>query len=256
MKWDAEKYDSVKAPQVDAGRELIAMAGVRENDSVLDIGCGTGKLTVELARLAAKRIVVGIDPSEEMLQKARKIPAQNMSLARMCAEEMDFSERFDLAFSNSAMHWVKDQEQAIRLTYKALKKDGRIAFQLPAHDFCVEFFDSIEYAISSLGYERFYSGWKSPWYFPTVEEYRNMLARSGFEKVRVFNKEYNLSFTGIAEVVDWWTSAGLRPYLAALPEPGQEHFKSAFGEGFEKKRTGNGIEFKFRRLFAFAEKED
>ena len=53
MKWDAEKYDSTKAPQIDAGRELITMAQVRNTDSILDIGCGTGKLTVELANLAS-----------------------------------------------------------------------------------------------------------------------------------------------------------------------------------------------------------
>jgi ubiquinone/menaquinone biosynthesis C-methylase UbiE len=72
MKWDAEKYDSVKAPQVDAGRELIEMANVCDTDSILDIGCGTGKLTIELARLASKGYIVGIDPSEEMLEKYKR----------------------------------------------------------------------------------------------------------------------------------------------------------------------------------------
>ena len=72
MRWDAEKYDAVKAPQVDAGKELIAMAKVKDTDSVLDLGCGTGKLTVELAKRASNGIVVGIDPSREMLEKARE----------------------------------------------------------------------------------------------------------------------------------------------------------------------------------------
>lgn len=70
MRWDAEKYDTVKAPQVDAGRELIAEAGVKKTDSILDIGCGTGKLTAELAGLASEGSVTGIDPSGEMLDKA------------------------------------------------------------------------------------------------------------------------------------------------------------------------------------------
>ena len=73
MRWDAEKYDEVKIPQVDAGNELITLAKVRDTDSILDIGCGTGKLTVALARLAYNGFVTGLDPSHEMLEKAGTI---------------------------------------------------------------------------------------------------------------------------------------------------------------------------------------
>lgn len=72
MRWDAERYDLTHAPQIDAGMELIEMASVRAEDSILDIGCGTGKLTLELALLAHKGKVVGIDPSAEMFDKARE----------------------------------------------------------------------------------------------------------------------------------------------------------------------------------------
>ncbi len=256
MKWDAEKYDAVKAPQVDAGRELIALAGVRENDAVLDLGCGTGKLTIELARLAAKGNVVGIDPSEEMLERARAVSAgaRNVSLIKAAAEDMGFSERFDLVFSNSALQWVKDQHRALGLTYNSLRKNGRIAFQLPAKNFCVEFFDYIEKAVALLGYERFYYGWQSPWRFPARDDFADMLSRAGFQSIDVSYKDYHLRFSGVPDVVNWWSSAGLRPYLAALPEGAQQHFKEAFAEGFERNRTDKGIEFNFRRLFALAEK--
>lgn len=76
MKWDAEKYDSVKAPQIDAGRELITMAKVRNTDSILDIGCGTGTLTIELARLASKGNVIGIDHLRKCLRRREKRPRQ------------------------------------------------------------------------------------------------------------------------------------------------------------------------------------
>ncbi|MBI1810532.1 MAG: methyltransferase domain-containing protein [Nitrospirae bacterium] len=69
MRWDAERYDSAHGPQIDVGRELIKMATVRAEDSILDIGCGTGKLTIELARRTSKGCVIGIDPSEEMLKR-------------------------------------------------------------------------------------------------------------------------------------------------------------------------------------------
>jgi trans-aconitate 2-methyltransferase len=256
MKWDAEKYDATKAPQIDAGRELIALAGIREEDSILDLGCGTGKLTIELARLARNGSVVGLDPSPKMLDKAQEVSSgmKNVRLVQVPAQAMNFADEFDLVFSNSALHWVKEQEHAVSRVYHSLRKGGRIAFQMPVRNFCAEFFDSIGEAITSLGYERFYEGWSAPWHFPANEEYASVLSHTGFRAVKVYSKEYHLCFGPLSDVVNWWSSAGLRPYLAALPEGAQEHFKEAFGEGFERRRTDKGIEFDFRRLFAFAEK--
>lgn len=256
MKWDAEKYDSTKAPQIDAGKELIAMAKVRDADSILDIGCGTGKLTIEIARLAPKGFVVGIDPSEEMFEKAREKSAsfKNISLLPISAQSMDFAERFDLAFSNSALQWVKEQRQVIESIYRSLKDRGRIAFQLPANNFCKEFFNYIENATTVLHYKEFFVNWRLPWYFPTDIEYEGKLKGAGFKNINVFYKDYRLVFENVNEVLDWWASAGLRPYLELLDEKAKEYFKYAFAMSFENNRTENGIEFNFRRLFAFAEK--
>jgi len=257
MKWDAEKYDAVKAPQVDAGRELLGLAGPRENDSILDLGCGTGKLTVELARLALQGRVTGLDPSPEMLARAREASAGlgNLRLLELPAQTMEFDDEFDLVFSNSALQWIREQEDVTNRVCRSLRKGGRIAVQMPAKNFCTEFFDAVDGAVSTLGYERFFLGWQSPWRFLAKEEYEAMLAQAGFRSSRVYERDYRLVFNTTSEVVNWWSSAGLRPYLAALPETGQEHFKEAFAEGFERCRTDKGIEFNFRRLFAFARKE-
>lgn len=92
MKWDAEKYDLTHAPQIDVGRELIEMAGVRTGDSILDIGCGTGTLTVELACLAHKGMVIGIDPSIEMFDRAKVkcSSLSNISLFNIPAQALEF----------------------------------------------------------------------------------------------------------------------------------------------------------------------
>ncbi len=256
MRWDAEKYDSVKAPQVDAGRELVAMAEVRETDSVLDIGCGTGKLTIELARLASNGFVTGIDPSQDMLEKAKNVSAEtgNINFVQVAAESMDFAGEFDLAFSNSALQWVENQKKAIGLIHRSLKTGGWIAFQLPAKNFCKEFFDYTGEAISMLGFERYFEEWRSPWYLPDKEEYETILKEAGFGKTDVFCKDYRIIFDSINGVLDWWTSAGLRPFLEMLPPKEQEYFKYAVSMSDENNRTEKGIEFDFRRLFAFAEK--
>ncbi len=256
MKWDAGLYDSTQGGRINAGTDLMEMAGIKNTDSILDIGCGTGTFTVELARRADRGFVVGIDPSPEMLEKAKEksASAKNMALMLIAAQDMDFTDRFDLVFSNLALQWVKEQKGTTMLVHKALKQLGRIAFQIPAIDFCPEFFENINSALAERKLERFYSDGKYPWYFPAKEEYEDMLVMAGFRNVRVFYKCYQSVFESTGEVLKWLMSAGLRPYLSALPAREQEYFKYAVAMRFENSRTDNGIELNFRRLFAFAEK--
>jgi len=256
MKWDAKAYDGTKAPQVDAGRELIALAEVKENDTVLDVGCGTGSLTKELAGLARNGEVIGIDPSDEMLAAAREKCGhmKNITLLPLTAQTIDFHSKFDLVFSNSALQWVRDQEEAVRRIYTALKKGGRIAFQLPAKDFCPVFRENVKGAIKTLGLEEMFRTWDSPWYFPTDREYYALLRDAGFTDIQCSYREYGIVFGSINETLRWWRSAGLRPFLDPLLERQREYFQYAFAMQFEESRTDNGIEFTFRRLFAFARK--
>jgi trans-aconitate methyltransferase len=257
MRWDAEAYDSAKSPQTDAGMELLAMASVRAKDSILDIGCGTGRLTLELARLAHKGKIVGIDPSAEMFDKAREktLSMSNVSLINIPAQAIDFNEEFDLIFSNSAFQWIKVQEDVIVRTFKALKPNGRVAIQMPAKDFCWEMMENINSAISALGLESKYKKMESPWRFPLKEEFAGFLRDAGFADVNVFYKDYKFLFESINEVLEWGVSAALRPFLAPLSKNKQERFKYAFAMGFENYRTEEGIEFGFKRLFAFAAKQ-
>ncbi|MEW6740584.1 MAG: methyltransferase domain-containing protein [Nitrospirota bacterium] len=256
MKWDAGMYDVTHSPQTDVGRELIAMSRVKADDSILDIGCGTGTLTIELARLAHKGKVVGIDPSIEMLERAREktLSAGNVALINIPAQKLDLKEEFDLVYSNSALQWVKEQEDVMARSYNALRENGRIAVQLPAKDFCWELMENINSAIAFLGLESKYKKMESPWRFPVKEEMAGFLKDAGFVNINVFYKDYTLVFESINDVLEWGVSATLRPFLAHLPENRQERFKYAFAMGFENYRNEKGIEFSFRRLFAFAEK--
>ncbi len=257
MRWDAGMYDATRLPQTDAGRELIAMSCVKADDSILDIGCGTGTLTIELARLAHKGKVVGIDPSPEMLDKAREkaLSMSHVSLINIPAHAIDFTKEFDLIFSNSAFQWIKEQEDVVEMAYNALRPGGRVAVQLPAKDFCWELMENINGAISLLRLESKFKKMESPWRFPVKEEFAGFLRDAGFADVNVFYKDYMLLFESINDVLEWGVSAALRPFLAHLPENKHERFKYAFAMGFENYRTEKGIEFSFRRLFAFAEKQ-
>lgn len=256
MRWDAREYDSVNIPQFTAGRELILLAEIAENERILDVGCGTGALTAEIARRASQGEVVGIDPSDEMLGRAQEnySHVKNMVLLPLTAQTITFRDRFDIVFSNSALQWVKAQKEALIRIYNALKKGGRIAFQLPAKNFCPVFSESVKVAIRSVRLEKIFETWQSPWYFPTDREYYVFLREAGFEDIKTFYREDTVVFSSVNNALRWWGSAGLRPFLDTLTQRQKEYFRYAFAMNFEGSRTDYGIEFSFRRLFAFGNK--
>jgi trans-aconitate 2-methyltransferase len=255
MKWNAEKYDRVNIQQIESGRELMALSNVKKTDSILDLGCGTGKLTAEMARLASRGSVTGIDSSAEMIKKARERCSgiRNITLKQIPAQAMPYAGRFDLVFSNLALQWINDTHRVSGLIYQSLKRGGRIAYQLPASNFSPEFFECIDRVIRDLGHEMIFRDWRPPWYLPTEIDYIEILFIVGFENVRVFPKKYTLKFESANDAVDWW-SLGLSPYMEQLPEREQERFKYAFAMNSEHYRSNGIIEFGMNRLFAFGEK--
>jgi trans-aconitate methyltransferase len=98
-----------------------------------------------------------------------------------------------------------------------------------------------------------FAQWNSPWSFPKEEDYEAMMKRTGFVNRNVYVKEYDITFPSVNETIEWWRSAGLRPFLAELNRGEGEYFAYSIAMKFERNRTERGIEFTFRRLFAFGE---
>ncbi len=252
MRWDARLYESTMGPQKTVGYTLADEAGIGPADEVLDIGCGTGEITLHIAGRAGR--VIGIDPSAEMIGRAGLKEAPNLSFVRTAVQEMGFDQEFDVIYSNSALQWVKQPREAARRMHMALRPGGRIALQFPASEFCPTFLRYTGEAIRELGYEGRFEGFEPPWYFPDTEEYRTVLSDAGFSALDVARRDYVYWFPNTGSVIAWWESAGLRPYLARLTEWEAEYFKYAVAMRYEDNRTVRGIEFGFSRLFAFGRK--
>jgi trans-aconitate methyltransferase len=256
MAWDAGLYDSAGYAQEEAGMRLVELSCVGKSDSMLDLGCGTGRFTIELAARAPEGKVTGIDPSKEMLIKAagRVGGFKNIALLRMPAEEMAFKEEFDLVFSNIVLQWINDQQRVLGLIYRSLKPGGRIALQLPAEAFANIFWAHTDEAIRTLGYEKYFRGFKRPWYCPTKEDYGMLLGEAGFREIDVSYVDYTLRFGGTEGLLNWLVSGRISPYLERLPEKEREYFKYAIVMNLGQSRTEKGIEFVMRRLIALGRK--
>lgn len=134
VKWNAETYKDSSHEQFKWGVELLDKLSLKGNESILDIGCGDGKLTMEIAKRVPDGHVVGIDNSEEMISFATnnfpKNKYPNIDWQLMNATEINFDNEFDAAYSNAALHWVKDHVSVLKGVKKSLKPGGTILFQM------------------------------------------------------------------------------------------------------------------------------
>lgn len=126
-KWDGDNYHENSKPQFDKAMAYLKGLSLRTDEHILDVGCGSGKVTAEIARLVPQGLVVGVDSSESMITTARKeFGKGNAAFQAMKAEELTFDNRFDRIVSFATFHWIKDKEAAFKKCAQALKQDGTL----------------------------------------------------------------------------------------------------------------------------------
>lgn len=124
-KWDGDEYNQNSRPQFDLALKYISSLNIQPHEHILDIGCGSGKITLELASLVPHGLVVGIDKSASMIAASKaETHADNLSFEIMDAESITFNEQFDRIFSANTFHWIKNKEAAFFGCSSALKKGG------------------------------------------------------------------------------------------------------------------------------------
>ncbi len=121
-RWNAREYDAKHAFVYEKAKGLVNLLAPKSGERILDLGCGTGVLTSEIAATGAK--VFGIDRSPEMVAQAKsKFPALRFEVVD--ATKMEFDGEFDAIFSNAVLHWIPEAEKVVRGIAQALKPGGR-----------------------------------------------------------------------------------------------------------------------------------
>jgi len=190
MKWNANTYKESSHNQFQWGLELIDKLALKGNESVLDIGCGDGKLTIEIAKRVPNGYVVGIDNSEDMILFAGntfpKDKYPNVDWRLMNATEIDFDNEFDVAYSNAVLHWVKDHVAVLRGVKKSLKPGGRILFQMAGKGNAPNVIQIVIDIISKDKWSKYFTnGFSSTLCYYGIDDYRVWLKDIGFAEKRV-----------------------------------------------------------------------
>ncbi|MFD1143798.1 class I SAM-dependent methyltransferase [Larkinella insperata] len=173
MQWNADLYTEKHAFVFQYGAGLIDVLNPQPGEVILDLGCGSGELTRQIADRGAT--VMGLDASEPMLLKARQqFPDLNFQLAD--ATRFQLPHRFDAIFSNATLHWITDSEAVVRQMHGHLKPGGRLVAEFGGKGNVQQITDEV---IRQLG-QRGYNQTVSWWYFPSVGEYASVLEKHGF----------------------------------------------------------------------------
>ena len=144
----------------------------RDGERILDLGCGTGQLTAEIAVSGVQ--VVGLDSSPEMLGQARQ-NYPNLKFVLADATSFRFDEPFDAVFSNAALHWVKNAEAAVQSIAAALRPGGRFIAEFGGKGNIRSILAALDVVFGAAAEER------CPWWFPGIGEYASLLEQHGLE---------------------------------------------------------------------------
>lgn len=219
--WNAEDYARNSQNQFRWAQELIPKLRLKGNEALLDIGCGDGKITAELARCLPGGKAVGVDGSKEMIRLAKEKFSTNaypkLTFQVMDARNLTFNEEFDVAFSNAALHWIIDQKAVLEGVKRALKPGGRLLFQMAGKGNAKDVLNIIEDLVDSEPWKSFFHGMLFPFGFYDAQEYRMLLQEAGLvaERVELFPRD--MKHDGAEGLAGWVRTCWL-PFTDRLPD--------------------------------------
>lgn len=253
--FNGAEYKRASRHQKEWGNRLIDELDLHGDERIIDLGCGDGVLTKRLAELVPEGSVIGIDSSPSMIAQARKLEGRNIQFELLDIDRLDLTDEFDLAFSNAALHWVKDHDRLLDNVRQALVDGGKVRFNFAADGNCSNFFAVGREVAALPRYRSYFEHMVWPWYMPTVHDYEKLVERKGFSSYRVWGENADRYFIK-DELVRWIDQPSLVPFLALV----DEHDKKAFRDEVvasmvERTRASDGQYFEtFRRINLFAVK--
>ena len=228
MTWDPSQYERFKDQRSRPFFDLLALVQAIPGGRAIDLGCGTGELTQLLHRRAEAAETVGLDSSAEMLGRSGPFARDGLSFIRGDIGDFSDTDRWDLIFSNAALHWLPDHPALLSRLARALRAGGQLAVQVPAnHDHVAH-----RTARAVAQEEPFLSATgglpASPLLAP--EEYARLLHRLGFSEQSVRLQVYGHTLGSRDEVIEWVKGTTLTPLRARLDDAGWARFLERYRE--------------------------
>jgi trans-aconitate methyltransferase len=230
MQWNAADYAANSVVQQYWARELIAKLDLRGDEHVLDVGCGDGKVTAEIARALPRGSVTGADASPQMIEFAKKtFPAEtfrNLRFRVIDARKIKFGRQFDFIFSNAVLHWVDDHQAILRGAAAVLKSGGRLVVSCGGKGNAQDVFVALRPEMRLKRWREYFRKMPTPYFFYAPDDYKKWLPKFGFkvEKLKLAPKD--ATYQGAEGLATWLRTTWI-PYVQRVPEIVREEFIAA-----------------------------
>jgi trans-aconitate methyltransferase len=209
--FDPDAYEDAQSFVIEYGRDLLDLLDASPDERVLDLGCGTGHVTADIAAAVGPGgEAVGLDASRAMVERAREAHP-DLGIRHADATDFAVDETFDAVYSNAVLHWIDDQDAALACVADALRPGGRFVAELGADGNIVEILDGVATVA-----EREDADVPHPWHFPTLGDYTSRLESHGFEIRLARTVVRPTTLRGPDGLRDWFDQFG-DELLAALP---------------------------------------
>jgi trans-aconitate 2-methyltransferase len=250
MPWDPNQYHKFQAQRSAPFFDLLALVEVRPHLKVVDLGCGTGELTRQLADALPDSNTTGLDSSPQMLEKAAAFSGPGLRFIQ--GDQAMLTGEWDLIFSNAALQWSEDHARLISDLYGRLKPGGQMAVQVPSNH------NHISHQIirETAGEEPFRSilgGFTR--YAPvlSIDQYAQILFDCGAEDILVFEKVYAHILADSDAVVEWISGTACVPYFERL-DGHKDDFLQVIRARMKRALPQSPVFYPFRRTFFSARK--
>jgi trans-aconitate 2-methyltransferase len=259
--WDPELYNRFRHYRAEPVEMMIERLALRPDERIIDLGCGSGENTIELARRAEEALVEGVDSSPAMIDRAAKLragldPAVSRRVTFTIGDMRDFSAdaKYTVVFSNAALQWVEDHARVLASCRRALRPGGRLAVQVPANEH-----ETAQATMHAMAADEPWREWLASVRTPSDRsvrapgEYATMLAGIGYADVDCRYHEFHHPMNGVEEVVEFSRATSLRPFIERLPPPKREPFIAELTRRLQDAYGSRGpLTFHFRRLFIWS----
>jgi trans-aconitate 2-methyltransferase len=238
--WDAATYHRVSGPQLAWAEAVLERLPLSGDETVLDAGCGSGRVTRLLAERLPRGRVVAVDAAPAMVALARAELGPEVEIFQADLATLELDEPVDAVFSNAVFHWVPDHDALFTSLFAALRPGGRLVAQCGGAGNVERFHGAAREVAEEEPFAPYLSGWEGPWNFASAEATAERLASAGFEAVDTCLEPAPVvpEFT-----LDYLRTVCLGHHLERLPEDLRERYVAEVA-----RRCGEPVELDYVRL--------